>query len=102
MKVFTTIYINNDFNVSINELSDNDLISLYPNPSSDFVQIKSQNKIDRIQLYDSFGKEVLFSNQISSNYQLIKLPIECGLYTLKIICEDGKSFSRRVVKTNKQ
>jgi hypothetical protein len=101
MKVFTTIYINNDFNVSINELSDNDLISLYPNPSSDFVQIKSQNKIDRIQLFDSFGRDIALSNQISENEYKIRLPKENGMYILKIICENGKSYSKRIVKTSK-
>jgi hypothetical protein len=101
MKVFTTIYINNDFNVSINELSDNDLISLYPNPTSDYVQIKSQNKIDRIQLFDSFGREIALSNKISENEYKIRLPKENGMYLVKIVCENGKSYSRRIVKTSK-
>jgi hypothetical protein len=102
MKVFTTIYINNDFNVSINELSDNDLISLYPNPSSDFVQITSEKKkIEIIRLYDSFGKDVLFTNQISSNEKIIKLPKENGIYILVITFEDGTITSKRIIKTTK-
>ena len=76
-------------------------MSLYPNPSSDFFQIKSQNKIDRIQLFDSFGREIALSNQISENEYKIRLPKENGMYLVKIVCENGKSFSRRVVKSSK-
>jgi hypothetical protein len=101
LKVYTTIYISNDFNVSINELSETDVISLYPNPTSDYVQIKSQNKIDRIQLFDSFGREIALSNKISENEYKIRLPKENGMYILKIICENGKSYSKRIVKTSK-
>ncbi len=76
-------------------------MSLYPNPSSDFFQIKSQNKIDRIQLFDSFGREIALSNQISENEYKISLPKENGIFMVKIICENGNSYSRRVVKSSK-
>ena len=102
VKVYRTIYITNDFSLTINDLTDDNLISFFPNPTHDFIQIKSdKKKIEIIQIYDSFGKEVFLSNPIASKNQLIKLPIECGLYTLKIIFEDGRIFSKRVVKTNK-
>ena len=76
-------------------------MSLYPNPSSDFFQIKSQNKIDRIQLFDSFGREIALSNQISENEYKNSLPKENGIFMVKIICENGNSYSRRVVKSSK-
>ena len=101
MKVYTTIYINNDSGLSINEFIDDNLISIFPNPTSDFVQIKSQNKIDRIHLFDSFGKEIALSNRIFENEFKIRLPKENGIYMLKIICEGGKSFSKRIVKSSK-
>ena len=101
MKVYTTIYINNDSDLSINEFIDDNLISIFPNPTSDFVQIKSQNKIDRIHLFDSFGKEIALSNRIFENEFKIRLPKENGIYMLKIICEGGKSFSKRIVKSSK-
>jgi hypothetical protein len=102
LKVYTTIYISNDFNLSLSDLNEDNLISVFPNPTCDFVQIKSEkNQIENIRLYDSFGKEVLLTNEFSGNEKTIKLPKENGVYVLAIIFKDGSITSKRIVKTTK-
>lgn len=70
------------------------IITLYPNPTSDFLSIKSAQKISKVEIYDVSGKlirsanlkdeKINVQNLLNGNY-LIKLYTENGVVTSKFI-----------------
>jgi hypothetical protein len=68
-------------------------IFVYPNPTSEFINITSTKTIDKTELYDLLGKRVLQTaqtNQIKINH------LPNGVYLLKVFA-DGKSITKKVV-----
>lgn len=84
-----------------NEFSTNETestkISIFPNPSHGIFHINSNEKIDKIDVYNTNGTLVLTHNT-TSTINLTHLPI--GLYFLKTITYNGihKSFKVSIVK----
>ncbi len=72
----------------------NQKISIYPNPTSDFINIKSQIPIISIQLFDVLGKKVLTSKIIKP---LNIKHLVSGVYLLKITSEKGKLTKRVII-----
>lgn len=67
---------------------DNNLVSnninIFPNPCSDWVEIKSQTQINTVELFALDGSRVL-SEKVNTNKLRIRLPsLESGLYILSI------------------
>ena len=70
------------------------IITLYPNPTSDFLNIKSSQKISKIEIYDMSGKlvrseklkdeKVNVQSLLNGNY-LLKIQTENGVVTSKFI-----------------
>lgn len=60
---------------------------MYPNPTSDFLNIKSDQKISKIEIYDMSGKLVQTSKMNNERVSVSKLPK--GNYLLKIQTENG-------------
>ena len=80
--------------LTLNALSVNDLnliknVSLYPNPSSEFIQISGLNKIEIYKIYDVLGAEVL-KGEISENKKIDIKNLRQGVYFLKF--EKGNTF----------
>ena len=80
--------------LTLNTLSVNDLnliknVSLYPNPSSEFIQISGLNKIEIYKIYDVLGAEVL-KGEISENKKIDIKNLRQGVYFLKF--EKGNTF----------
>lgn len=68
-------------------------IVVYPNPTSNFIQIESLNAIDKIELYTISGRQISVSRE--SKIDLSQQP--SGIYILKIH-SGNKSITRKVVK----
>ena len=65
-------------------------ISIYPNPSSDFINIKTDSKIDAVRVYNSLG--ILM---IQSQLQLIDVSaFPAGNYFVRIIQGENKVVKR--------
>jgi len=62
-------------------------LKLYPNPTSDFLNIKSDQKISKIEIYDTTGKLVQTSKMNNEKVSVSKLPK--GNYLIKIQTENG-------------
>jgi len=56
--------------------------SVYPNPTTNYINIKSEIDIDRVKLYNSLGQVVLQKNQHATQLNVDNL--NSGLYILKI------------------
>jgi hypothetical protein len=78
---------------SISEINQNVMISIYPNPSSDFVKVKSESPFELIKLYDIKGIEVYRTTE--NEIDLFELPNGC--YIMNIIYPWG-SVTRKIFK----
>lgn len=81
--------------LGVNEFDLSDKINIYPNPTSDVINIQSQLTIDRVELYDVIGKKALVSKQtqnISTNH------LQTGVYFLKVTTNEGELVKRVVIK----
>ncbi|WP_460218577.1 family 16 glycosylhydrolase [Psychroserpens sp. MEBiC05023] len=79
--------------LSVDKTLDN-AFSVFPNPTSDRIQIESTKPIDRIELYNVLGK--LIQHYSANANQLIVTDLESGLYVLKIYSE-GQVASKKIV-----
>lgn len=77
---------------STSKLEEN--IILYPNPTSQFIQIKTPNQTDEIEidLYDSFGRLILKSNETKIDLS----QFENGIYFIRIPLISEKTY--KVIK----
>lgn len=73
-------------------------VSLFPNPSSDYIEVITNNEIaiNSIEIYDLLGRKcldtTLINNKININ-QLIP-----GVYTINIRTTDGLTIAKKIVK----
>ncbi|MGB0892067.1 MAG: ELWxxDGT repeat protein [Flavobacteriaceae bacterium] len=68
-------------------------LSIYPNPVSSTLTIKTTHQIDQIKIFNYLGKQVLDTNNTKINIQYLKP----GMYVLKIISGD-KIAIRKILK----
>ena len=72
------------------------VITLYPNPTSDFLNIKSDQKISKVELYDMSGKLMMYSKFNDNVISVASLPK--GNYILKIFTASGVVTSKFIKK----
>lgn len=74
-------------------------INIYPNPTSDYININSNKKITlkNIYLYDISGKEILIKTPTHNRIDLSNLP--SGVYIIKIMTDIG-TFNKKILKIN--
>lgn len=75
----------NQYTESVADVSNNNLISIYPNPAKEHIYIKANYNyyaVPKVTIYDRLGRVVLAEQNVpSNNYLSIDLPN--GVYTLK-------------------
>jgi Secretion system C-terminal sorting domain len=77
-----------------------DILYVYPNPSSDFVQIASGTLIKQVLLINTEGKIVLNKKlQNMNNYQLPLNGIAKGVYVVKVITEKN-TLTNKIIVSN--
>ncbi|MCB0410537.1 MAG: T9SS type A sorting domain-containing protein, partial [Flavobacteriales bacterium] len=88
---------NND--VGLNEIYDNTIISVFPNPNNGnfSIQIKSLNEIKKIEVFNVLGKRIYLKE---NNFDLLN-PISLikgldGVYSIKISIQDHV-FTNKIV-----
>ncbi|MCK6609202.1 MAG: T9SS type A sorting domain-containing protein, partial [Flavobacterium sp.] len=94
--------VTNDANTIFQALSNaipiKDLsISLYPNPTSSLLNIKAENRIKSVELYDVQGR-IIQVNKADSNEVLIDVSVcNSGVYFVKVTTDFGSQI-KKVVK----
>ena len=86
--------------VSINELSNNSIISsVYPNPSDNemMIEFANSNTTHRIELFDVTGKLISYNETEQSNFMIKKNTISEGLYFLKITTKTGNTTTQKII-----
>lgn len=70
-------------------------IVVYPNPTSETINISSTIPINKIELYDLLGKLVLTTKEVNK----VKInQLETGTYFLKLISEKGNVIKKIIIK----
>lgn len=70
-------------------------IVVYPNPTSETINISSTIPINKIELYDLLGKLVLTTKEVNK----LKInQLETGTYFLKLISEKGNVIKKIIIK----
>jgi endoglucanase len=90
----------NDKLSAVEELKSVAEISIYPNPTTDNIFIKSDSKIKSVDIYNNLG--ILLFQQKTSNQEFQKvIPLSqfvSGNYVLKVMLEDNSFVIKKVVK----
>jgi len=74
-----------------------ELVKVYPNPASNFVQIQSEKPLKSIELYDIQGRLLLVKETINKNETINLSEQTSGIYLLKVISENG-SILKKIMK----
>ncbi len=87
--------------LGISDFFDNEQISIYPNPTTDFVNIKLKTHgiASSIEFYDIVGKLINLGDKLNSS-DFIKIDItkfEKGIYILKVNFENNKTIYRKLI-----
>lgn len=84
--------------LGLNTFAPKSLISIYPNPTSDYVKINSENdqKIIQAQIFDLNGR--LLSNSDIANQMVDFKNLTKGMYILKLIDENNSIHFEKVIK----
>ena len=69
--------------------------SVYPNPTSGIINIQSKENIQKAELFDINGR-LIFTKTSNSQMNISKLSV--GVYMLKVLTENGKSSTKKIIK----
>ena len=73
-------------------------ISIYPNPASDFLHIKSEKSISEVSIFDSTGKQI---SRIKEKNSEAKIPVHylnSGIYLIQIKNSEGIVSKQKFIK----
>jgi hypothetical protein len=84
----------NVFLTAVEEIPSEDF-QIYPNPSNEYINIFSKNKITDIEIIDITGRKIMQSNELKINV----LHLEKGMYFLKITHNNGRIGLRKFIKS---
>lgn len=97
--VYGTLRIN--YNVGMTsstfDLNDSDIV-VYPNPTADYFQIKSEENISSLTMYNIVGKEITSYNHVPGRiYDISNL--ETGMYLVRFFDKEGSALkASRITK----
>lgn len=81
--------------LATNEVNQNRLISLYPNPVKDVLNINSKTKISNVEIYDMQGKLI---KTVVNQSKILLTELPKGVYLVKIKNENHQVFSEKIIK----
>lgn len=94
--VFLSVYMQskNSAMMDVKDIKSID-VSIYPNPTSDFVNIKSKIDVASMTLFSMDGRK------LTENFKENKINISSyntGVYILNIVLKDGTTFKHKIIK----
>ena len=81
----------------LDELTIDELLSVYPNPTSSIIHIRPYVLFEEITLFDSGGKSVVTLEHGQSMYELDLSPLRPGMYLI-VGRLDNTYYSKRIIK----
>ncbi|MCL9769953.1 GEVED domain-containing protein [Flavobacterium sp. HXWNR69] len=80
--------------LGVNDNSFDTKIKVYPNPTSDYINIESLSEIKKVTVYNMMGQMVL--NTISNKVDISNL--SSGTFILEVTSIDGQKSKRKIIK----
>jgi hypothetical protein len=84
-----------DFIVTSVQLFEVDVMDVYPNPATDFVNLALKGGMHSITIFNQFGQEVVNMSNINSNFQLDVSALARGTYTLRV--SNDQSVQHKII-----
>lgn len=87
--------------LGIEENNFNNNITVYPNPTTETINIDIDNKLDKNSYFEILNVlgEIKISKPILNQYSIFNIEqLKNGLYFVKIICNDKNVFTKKIVK----
>ncbi len=81
--------------LAVDDVSRDIAISIYPNPATDYISVKTKEKIKKLELYDLSGRKVKEKFSTSQMNISEKTP---GTYVLRVELTNGENFSTKIIK----
>lgn len=75
---------------------DKNLVSLYPNPTYDFIHINTELSISNIEVYNNLGQRIFVTNYFNDTIDLSNYP--AGIYLVRLQTVDGEMAEYKVIK----
>ncbi|AXT21165.1 T9SS C-terminal target domain-containing protein [Flavobacteriaceae bacterium AU392] len=85
----------NGVTLSTSEFSNNELISIYPNPARDLIHINTRSQIDKMNIYDLNGR--LIKSYFPTSNSIDIAEINPGMY-LMVYVINGTTNTKKVIK----
>ncbi|MCX7549861.1 T9SS type A sorting domain-containing protein, partial [Xanthomarina sp. F2636L] len=70
-------------------------ISVYPNPTSDYINISTSYQIQQVEVFDILGKKV---KVVSNSNQIAVTNLQAGIYIVKVFTDKGKITKKIVIE----
>ena len=90
------VIIIKDSTLGLSETEDKSTLSIYPNPTTDYLNIKSDLKIKEIQISDINGR--IINNLDLQDHKINLTSLQIGIYFAKITDENGKITTKKIIK----
>ncbi|MFD0963557.1 T9SS type A sorting domain-containing protein [Pseudofulvibacter geojedonensis] len=84
--------------LSVELLSENELVNFSPNPSRDFIEFNNPEGISEIKIYDING-QLIIDNAVLNNNKIDLRKLVSGTYFLTLK-KDNKTISKKIIKVN--
>lgn len=94
--VYLSVYMQGKSNTSlgVKDVKTVD-VSIYPNPTADFVNIKSKTDVASISLFGIDGRKL---SEVYGKNTIDLSPYTAGVYFLNIVLKDGITFKHKIIK----
>ncbi|MFN4083915.1 MAG: DUF4397 domain-containing protein [Bacteroidia bacterium] len=80
-----------------NIVAANNSLSVYPNPATNFINIKSDKDLETLSIYDMQGR-VVYNDKYTENLNLSNLNISKGIYQLVAECQNHTFTTKLMVE----
>ena len=91
------VVIIKDTSLGLTEFDYENQLSIYPNPTVDYISIKNGQNIEKILVYDINSKLVSEFNNKSENLYLGNLT--SGSYFIKILDKNNRTINKKLLKS---
>ena len=91
-----SVHLNNSGGLTNEERSEEAQVTIYPNPTTNTLQIISPQANGILSIYTSSGKAVIINHPLSRGQNTVQLDVPAGVY-LAVVQRAGKTTTHRVV-----
>ncbi len=86
----TAIAAGNTGNVGVNNGEENSVVSIFPNPTTNYLNINSINKVSLVNIYTVDGRIVHTESIKGKDNKISVINLPNGFYTMQVIFENGE------------